>query len=139
MSPKNKRSAVNPSQWETLDSGKRETCTSGMRRDTQEGKPRFDLILPKSLPYQFTMLTRWASLMERGAKKYGVRNWERGNGVEELERAEASALRHMMQWLGGETDEDHAAAVFFNIAAAEYFKYQLSQAEEHNTTNVGGL
>lgn len=136
MSPKNKRSAVNPSQWETLDSGNHETYTSGMKRDTQEGKPRFDLILPKSLPYQFTMLTRWASLMERGAQKYGDRNWEKGNGFKELERAEASAFRHMVQWLNGETDEGHAAAVFFNSAAAEYFKYQISEAEEHKIKSV---
>lgn len=125
MSSKHKQRPLSASQWETLDSGKRDTYDSGMRRDTQEGKPRFDLILPKSLPYQATMLTRWACLMARGAEKYGDRNWEKGNGSEELERAKASALRHMMQWLSGETDEDHAAAVFFNIAAAEYFAYRL--------------
>src|SRR5690348_12500929 len=81
-------------QWETKDSGKREDYASGMRRDTQEGKPRFDLIVPQSLPYNLQMLTRWAALMSRGAQKYGDRNWEKGNGIEELERAQASAFRH---------------------------------------------
>jgi hypothetical protein len=30
--------------YTTKDSGKREEYKSGMRRDTQEGKPRYDLI-----------------------------------------------------------------------------------------------
>lgn len=136
MSSKHKQRSRNPLEWTTLDSGKHETYNSGMRRDTQEGKPRFDLIVPKSLPYEATMLTRWAYLMARGAKKYGDRNWEKGNGFEELDRAKASALRHMMQWLSGETDEDHAAAVFFNVAAAEYFGYQIREAEEHKIKNI---
>lgn len=53
------------------------------------------------------------------------RNWELFNNQEALDRAKSSALRHMIQWINGETDEDHAAAVYFNIMAAEYVKYQL--------------
>ncbi|MER7420034.1 hypothetical protein ABT346_25195 [Micromonospora peucetia] len=44
---------------------------------------------------------------------------------EELDRAKGSALRHLMQWLCGEDDEDHAAAVVFNIMAAEFVRYQM--------------
>ena len=125
MSSKNKRKSYTALDWQTLDSGQHQSYESGMRRDTQEGKPRFDLVIPELLPYESQMLTRWAALMSRGAEKYGDRNWEKGNGLEELNRAKASAHRHLMQWLCGEEDEDHAAAVFFNIAAAEYFTYRL--------------
>lgn len=69
----------------TKDSGKRQDFDSGMRRDIQEGKPRYDLCY---LP----MFTRWAELMDRGAEKYGERNWEKANSKEELERFKSSLL-----------------------------------------------
>lgn len=103
----------------TKDSGERVEFDSGMVRDTQEGKPRYDLI-----PAMF--LKRWAELMGRGADKYGERNWEQANGPEELERFKASAFRHFMQWFMGEADEDHAAAVAFNVAAFEFIKAKLA-------------
>lgn len=112
-------------RWETKDSGVRAEYQSGMVRDSQEGKPRFDLISPLEVPYEKQLLTRWASLMARGAVKYGDRNWEKGNGTEELERARASAFRHFLQWYFGEVDEDHAAAVLFNIQAAIFFETKL--------------
>ena len=110
----------------TLDSGKREEYPSGMRRDTQEGKPRFDLLLATDLPYKEQFLTRIAQLLERGAVKYGERNWELAEGADEYARFRASANRHMMQYLCGEVDEDHAAAVAFNLMAAEYVKWKMN-------------
>lgn len=68
------------------------------------------------------MLKRWAELLERGMAKYGYRNWEKANSEEEMIRFKASAFRHFIQWFEGETDEDHAAAVFFNIQAFEHTK-----------------
>lgn len=108
----------------TKDSGKRQEYASGMRRDTQEEKPDFSLILTDQ-PYEEQLLTRWAGLMTRGANKYGRRNWQLANSEEELERFKASAFRHFMQWINGQDDEDHAAAVLFNINAAEYVKGKL--------------
>jgi len=105
--------------FETKDSGKREDYASGMRRDTQEGKACFHLIIPKGVPYRAQMLTRFADLMERGQVKYGPRNWEKADSDEEKERFQASAFRHLMQWICGEDDEDHAAAVMFNLMAYE--------------------
>lgn len=113
------------SSFLTKDSGEREEYASGMVRDTQEDKARFDLMRPKGIPYEAQFLTRVAQLMTRGAKKYGFRNWENANSVEELERFENSAERHMQQYLAGERDEDHAAAVVFNILAAETLRYKL--------------
>lgn len=105
-------------KYSIKDSGKRQEYSSGMHRDTTEGKPRYDLI-PEP------MLTRWAQHMGGGAEKYGDRNWELANSEEELNRFKASAFRHFVQWIRGDIDEDHAAAVYFNIGAAEHVKDKL--------------
>jgi hypothetical protein len=74
------------------------------------------------------MLIRWAELMGRGAIKYGERNWEKARTQEELDRFRASAFRHFCQWFYGlNPEEDHAAAVFFNIAGAEYVKQRMEE------------
>ena len=71
------------------------------------------------------MIYRWADLLARGAIKYTKRNWERAKTNEELERYYASAARHFAQWMSGLTDEDHAAAVIFNIQGAEYTIWRM--------------
>lgn len=105
--------------YETKDSGKRAEFASGMVRDTSEDKPRFDLMVPAGQAYQDTLLYRYAMLLHRGSLKYDARNWEKADGPEELERFKESAFRHFMAWFCGELDEDHAAAVLFNISAYE--------------------
>ena len=105
------------------DSGVRQEYESGMRRDTQEGKPDYTLI---HIPF----LTRIAEHLGRGMVKYGRDNWKYANSEEELTRFRASATRHLMQWLEGEIDEDHAAAVVFNLMAAEYVKEKLKYDTE---------
>lgn len=100
------------------DSGVRQEYESGMRRDTQEGKPRYSLL-------PMPMLTRWAMHMTKGAEKYGAHNWQLANSEEELDRFKDSAFRHLIQWLSGETDEDHASAILFNVAAAEHVRSKL--------------
>lgn len=112
----------------TKDSGQRQEYATGMRRDLQDGKPRYDLVIP--LKMKTNMLRRWADLMERGMVKYGARNWELAKTEEELVRFKASAFRHFIQWFQGEDDEDHAAAVFFNIQCAEYVKERLENNNE---------
>ncbi len=107
------------------DSGKRLSYESGMVRDVDETKPAFDLIIPEGIPYDELMLTRWAEQLRKGAIKYSKRNWEKANSTEELDRAKSSAFRHFMQWFTGEMDEDHAAAVFFNINEVETIRYKL--------------
>lgn len=109
----------------TKDSGKREEFDSGMVRDTQDDKPRFDLLLPIGVPYGDQFLTRVAGLLARGAEKYAERNWEMAQGEVELTRFKASALRHLMQYLAGETDEDHASAVVFNLMGAHLVEWKL--------------
>lgn len=116
-------------KYTTKDSGKRQNYSSGMNRDVQEGKPDFYLCLTDQ-PYDEQLLTRWAALMERGAHKYGRRNWQLANSEEELERFKSGAFRHFIQWMTDyDNEEDHAAAVLFNINAAEYVKYKLRGIE----------
>lgn len=112
----------------TRDSGIRESYDSGMVRDTQQGKPRFDLLMVESVPYGHQFLTRLAALAARGAVKYGERNFERADSEEEIGRFKASAFRHFVQWMAGETDEDHGAAVAWNILAAETATFKLLRA-----------
>ena len=50
--------------------------------------------------------------MENGAKKYGDRNWEKG---QPQSRFLDSAIRHLMKYLEGHRDEDHLAAARWNI------------------------
>jgi hypothetical protein len=110
--------AIHACKYVTKDSGKREEFTSGMVRDTQDDKPRYDLL-------DRAFLKRWAELMARGAKKYGENNWRQASGEPELRRFEASALRHIFQWLEGDISEDHAAAVAFNLAGADMVKEKM--------------
>jgi hypothetical protein len=115
----------------TRDSGERQEYDSGMVRDLQEGKPRFDLLIPLDVPYEAQFLTRCAGLMTRGGVKYGMRNWEKADSREELERFRSSAYRHLMQWLTGAGDgEDHAAAVVFNLLAAETIAWKIGADAE---------
>jgi hypothetical protein len=125
---------ITESGYVTKDSGKREEFDSGMVRDTQDGKPRFDLLIPRDVPYSDQFFTRVAGLLGRGAEKYSDRNWEKAGGSEELERFKSSAFRHFMQWLNDESDEDHAAAVVFNLLAYETTLYKLKAQDDEQAT-----
>lgn len=96
----------------TKDSGARDNFETGARRDTQDGKPRFDLIPSASLE-------RLAGLYGRGAEKYGPYNWARGIPVS---RNIASLERHLQQFKAGERDEDHLAAVAWNAFAIMHYE-----------------
>ncbi len=101
--------------------------SSGMQRNSSEGKPRFDLIIPHWMPYEEQLLTRWASLMERGAREYSPRNWEEAETWEDHDRFVESAWRHFMLWICGDVEEDHAAALMFNVQGAEFVGWKLQQ------------
>lgn len=90
------------------DSGKRESFATGSRRDTREGKGRYDLIPPVGIK-------RLAVHFENGAKKYGDRNWEKGQPVS---RYLDSGIRHFYAYLAGDRSEDHLAAAAWNALAA---------------------
>ena len=91
--------------WDKVkDSGLREDFVTGARRDTQEGKGRFDL-----LPVH--AITRLAKHFQNGSLKYGDHNWRKGIP---LSRYMDSMLRHAFKFSGGAKDEDHLAAIIWN-------------------------
>ena len=153
--------------FQTRDSGGRFEFTSGMLREPDTDRPRFDLLVPETVPYEDQLLTRVAALMARGAAKYstrgqctcgtqphltdcpatvvitkGDRNWENADGEAELDRMKAGAFRHFMQWMTGVDDgEDHAAAVVFNLLAAETTASVIAQKNcplSHTHTRKAG-
>jgi hypothetical protein len=87
------------------DSGERRDFATGARRDIRDGKGRFDLLPCKAL-------RRMARHFEKGAVKYGIRNWEKGMPLSDYMD---SALRHAFAHLEGKRDEDHAAAAAWNL------------------------
>lgn len=99
------------------DSGAREEFSTGSRRDTQTGKGRPDLIPPYPME-------RLAKHYENGANKYGDRNWEKG---QPLMRYIASAKRHIIDIEKGMTDEDHFAAVIWNIMSFMHTQYMIER------------
>jgi len=108
-----------PNNFVVKDSWHRQEFESWMKRDTQEWKPRYDLI-------ERGMLKRLAIHLAKWAEKYGDNNWKLANSPEELARFQSSAMRHMMQWMDGDVDEDHASAVLFNVMAHEFIKDKIS-------------
>lgn len=88
----------------TRDSGQRREFPTGSVRDVRTGKGRFDLLW-------WPFIQRMAGIMERGAEKYGDRNWEKGQPVMS---SYDSSMRHLGQAGQGLEDEDHLAAVAVN-------------------------
>ena len=110
---------------EIKDSGERATYDSGMVREPDDGRIDFTLCFPKAVPFDEQIFIRFAKHLTAGAQKYSKRNWEKANSEEELNRYYVSAFRHFMQWFHGENDEDHAAAVWFNMMCVEFLNGRL--------------
>lgn len=89
------------------DSGKRQEFETGSRRDTRDGKGRYDLLPPYAIQ-------RLAKHYENGSVKYGDNNWLKGQPIS---RYVDSALRHLYKYLEGHNDEDHAIAAVWNMIA----------------------
>lgn len=87
------------------DSGKREDFDTGSKRDTRDGKGRFDL-LPLFAEEEL------AKHFQEGAKKYGDNNWMKG---QPLSRYLDSARRHLNKAARGQRDEPHFIAAAWNI------------------------
>jgi len=120
--------------FQVKDSGQREAFETGALRDTQDDKPRYDLI-------PIIALKRIANLYAKGAKKYGERNFEKGIPSS---RYIASLMRHLFQYLEGDKEEDHAAAVCFNILGIMYneeairrdlLPQEIHDLKDYNATN----
>ena len=88
-----------------------------MKRDDSSGKGRYDLVSPLAK-------RRLAQLLERGAIKYAVRNWEKGSPFSRLME---STMRHLDQYLEGARDEDHLAAAMFGCMAMIHQEEQIAR------------
>ena len=99
---------TNVTSYTVRDSGERQEFETGSRRDTRDGKGRYDLLSP-------LFMRRLAQHFEAGSSKYGDRNWERG---QPLTRYIDSALRHLFAHLEGDRTEDHLAAAAWNALCA---------------------
>lgn len=76
------------------------------------------------------IVDRYTVLMMKGAVKYSEHNWLKAEGEAELKRFIASFCRHLMKYLRGEADEDHLAAMVFNLNGAEYVRNKMRLAAE---------
>lgn len=101
------------------------THASGMKRDANpDGAIEYSNIL------HGPMFDRWAAHLTKAKVKYpdvapGQPNWTLGANQEDYLRFKESAFRHFRKWMRGDTDEDHAAAVMFNLNGAEYVKARM--------------
>lgn len=96
----------------TRGGGDKEQFEGGAVRNSQDGKPRYDLIPPGPLK-------RVAELYARGAKEYEEHNWTKGMNTS---RMLASLMRHLEQYREGDQIEDHLAAIVFNAFGIMYFQ-----------------
>jgi hypothetical protein len=110
-------------EFTVKDSGERRQFESGMQRDTDTDKVRYDLV------FDGPLVERLARHLTLGAKKYEARNWMKASGPEELERFRQSAVRHFVQWLRGDVDEDHFSAVCFNMNGVEFVLEKLRERQ----------
>lgn len=102
-----------------LDTGARREFATGSRRDVATGKGRYDLL-------PFSVIDALAKHYEKGAVKYGDRNWEKG---QPLSVYLDSALRHTYKWACGHTDEDHLIAAVWNLMAAWWTQDKIRKGE----------
>lgn len=102
------------------DSGERRGFETGAVRDMQAGKGRCDL-LPACA------LLRLAKHYEAGANKYADRNWEKGIPISVMVD---SAMRHLLKYMDGQTDEDHLTAVAWNILGAMWMEEKKPELQD---------
>lgn len=88
------------------------TSRSGVNRSDPAGKPDYTLI-------DLALLERWARHMTAHVESKGRDNWRNASTPEDELRARQSAWRHFLAWDRGDTDEDHGAALLFNIGVRD--------------------
>jgi hypothetical protein len=115
FAPFEKHGEIKNGRYTVKDSGAREQFTTGAVRDAGDGKGFFHCI-------PFVALEAVAKLYEAGAKKYAKDNWKKGIP---LSRFLDSAFRHLGKLADKWTDEDHAAAVAWNVFGYIWTAHQI--------------
>lgn len=112
------------------DSGNRVIYEGGAERDRPPGKGKFVLLSPIAMK-------RIALRCEEGHIKYGDgRNWEKGMPISEFID---SSIRHTMQYLEGDTSEDHLAAAAWNLQAAMHMEVVKPEFQDLAVRLKGGF
>ncbi|MEU7318444.1 hypothetical protein [Streptomyces sp. NPDC007083] len=114
-------------QFPTKDSGSRDEHSPGMQREPDGDRPGFNLLVPEAVSYDHHLLTCCPALMARSSVTCSPGNCERADSPAKVKRTRTIALRHSIRWMSGERDEDHAAAVVFNILATETTSHVVAQ------------
>ena len=96
--------------------------SSGAQRDKCDGKLRMSLIPQLELN---RIMKRYLD----GAEKYGHNNWKKGMP---LSVYFDSAQRHLQAWWQNDQDEDHAAAVVWNILCAMWTENNKSDQDDRH-------
>lgn len=84
----------------------------GATRDSNDGKPRFEMSPPRAR-------RRVADVYARGAVNRGAMNF--AQGIPTM-RCLESAMRHIEQGRAGEVDEDHFAQAVWNLEVLMHFQ-----------------
>lgn len=87
------------------------------KKESDAGRGHYELVSP-------LFMRRLAIWLEKGAKKYDTRNWEKGIPQGRIIRA---LLRHTYQYLEGMRDEDHLAAISCNIMFLIHFEVGIER------------
>ena len=119
------------------DSSMREEFVTGMIREPNLMRGRYDLISPLALNRVATLVNGFTAIpayglemlavhYERGALKYAPRNWEKGGY---LSRYLNSALRHAQKILINDTEEDHISALVWNCFSIMHTEMMISAGQ----------
>ena len=84
-----------------------------------DGKPDFTLV-------DWDLIERVALHLGAHAAAKGRDNWRNASTEDDLLRFRQSAWRHHVAWDRGDRDEDHAAALVWNVGGAELVRRRLA-------------
>ena len=110
-------------KWTTSEENRQ--FETGAQRDTGEGKLRMSLVPQEELK---RVMKRYLD----GAEKYGENNWMKGMPLSVFYDC---AHRHLDAWWRGETSEDHAAAVVWNMLCAMWTEENGDQDDRNKFPN----
>lgn len=114
------------------DSGARQVLENGFTREPELDRPDYLPLLTargiELVPRE--LILRIAEHYFQGGLKYAPNNWRLGTDPATLERNRRSAVRHLVQWLRGDDDEDHLAAVTWNMITYEINRRSATRTDE---------
>ena len=96
------------------------TSAAGVNRSVPDGKPDLTLV-------DWDLIERVALHLGAHAAEKGRDNWRKACNPEDLLRFRQSAWRHHLALDRGLEDEDHAAALVWNVGGIELVRKRLRE------------